>query len=327
MPASDEPYHPLDYLSRLPDEDLLPILRKLSLSELMQLRAASSRFARLITYNLLLELGHPVINYRRVIKHYSIGPIGSQIRILKLINPEHLVCGTEDGRVFIWNLRYNMFQHGSKYNSSINAIERINERFFAIGSESGALRIWDLYSQRSISSHKFSSPINTIVLIKHDTLTIGFSNGSLGFFNINSGEYHAKQLGTHPIWALIRCCNNQLAVGCGDYTIRLVNHHTKNVRLINTNLGPVMSLAMIPEEQLLISGTSFNYISTWNTENLKNVSRLKSLSPVWALATTKSGLIIAGTHDGNLSIWDWKTQTSQTPSDSMIITIIHLHTT
>lgn len=309
MPAEDESYHSLASLSSLPDELLLPILAKLSLSELMQLRATSRRFRRFINNKMLLELGHPVVNYRRVVKHHSIGPIGSQILTMKVINEHQLTCGTEDGRILIWNLKYNMFQRSTQCGSPINAIARINERFLAIGSDSGTFRIWDLASSHSISKQKFISPISTIVLIKNNIIAIGFANGSLGFFNLNSGEYYTIQLGANPIWSLIPCCNTQLAAGCGDSTIHLVDYRTKEVRLTNYRSGPVMSLATIPEARLLISGTSFNRISVWNTETMEPVSSWKSLSPVWALATTKSGLIIAGTHDGNLSIWDWQTQT------------------
>ena len=220
-----------------------------------------------------------------------------------------LASGGMDGFVRLWNVPAWSEQAVLKVGaSSVRDLEFSPDgRWLVVGSEGEQACIWDVATRRMIKQLGVSnSPVHTATFNWNgDTVAVGYAHGNIALWDPSFREGDSIRVldkhteGVHALAFLDG--ENTLASASADHTVRIWSSSGPHSSLTG-HRGPVLSMAVSPDESTLVSGCRAGMIMTWDLTRERTIETLwqGDETVIQAMACSPDGRLIAVAGDDKI---------------------------
>jgi len=245
-----------------------------------------------------------------------------QIEHLIYLDKDIIASASDDNTILIWdnsNIQFNLTNH----TDSINALTKLTNGNLASCSKDKTIRIWDKKNNFSLISTLYGHLRSVICIesIDEERLVSGSCDRKIIVWNITS-NYIIKEINdahSDCINTLVKYNNSYLLSGSDDKKVKIWNLtnyewtyetlHEINAILIATlkgHTGFVLSLAIIPSNEYIVSGSYDRTIKVWNSKSFQLIATLKEHTLlVKSLAIIPSNEnLVSGSNDDTIKVWN-----------------------
>jgi WD40 repeat protein len=207
--------------------------------------------------------------------------------------------------------------HGDKAYNVVNSLAWSPDgRYALLGAgqylNTQRLSLWDVEAWREIRVYEQPDSVVTCVAFSRDG-RLGLSGtveGTAYAWDIESGrEISRYKPPTRDARGISLAANGRLAAYAGGYEdprIRLWNVQSgKEVRLLEGHIGPVASVAFLPDGNRLLSGGADHMLRLWDTDRGTQIRSVLVPDDVTCVAVTPDGRhALSGSLSGTMRVWD-----------------------
>jgi WD40 repeat protein len=251
----------------------------------------------------------------------------SYVRALAIIpSNESIVSGYFDGTIKVWNsTTFKLIANLTGHTEKVNALAIIpsNENIIS-GSRDNTIKVWNSKTFKLIASFLTRDVIALVIIPSNENIVSSSYDKTIKVWNSKTFKLIANLKGyTNSVESLaIIPSNENIVSGSDDGTIKVWNSDNfiikkfqdcdakkSNLKFLKTNLEyshQIYSLAIMPSNENIISGSSDGSLKVWNSTTLKLISTLSEhISAVNALAIIPSNEnIVSGSDDKIIKVWN-----------------------
>lgn len=177
------------------------------------------------------------------------------------------------------------------------------------GTDDGFIFEWDVVTNQRLMFGHHAMWISAIAVMPDSTLAVGGWAGDVHIWVRNKGHVSAVQLHTlkghtNCIDVFIVLPNGQLVSGSSDDTMRVwdVGRGTCT-HTLEGHTGAVRVLTLLPDAKMA-SGSVDRTVRVWDTAHWTCLQTLDSRNSVCSVVAMSAGWIASGSSDGTVRVWD-----------------------
>ncbi|PIK50403.1 putative WD repeat-containing protein 55 isoform X2 [Apostichopus japonicus] len=210
------------------------------------------------------------------------------ISTVAVAGDKHVVTGDDDGRLKLWDLRFEKAVFEAKQNEdylSDIAVDETNRIVFATSGD-GTMSTFNIKRRRfDLQSENLHSELMCVEIVRRGRKVVcGGSDGSLNFYNWEEFGDISDRFPGHPESVDFSCkiLDDLICTGSGDGMIRAVNVYPHRFMGIIGDHGnlPVNNLTVNGEATILASCGHDQRIKFWDVEHFHHIGKLEKKAKV-----------------------------------------------
>jgi WD40 repeat protein len=178
----------------------------------------------------------------------------------------------------------------------------------AVGSDEKEIALWDWNSQSLLAKLVgHTGAVRSLKLLNDGRLASGSMDNSTRVWNLTTFQTERVLLGhSSGVRAIDLLSNGNLASGSSDQTIRIWNTTNGNTSLLTISaINSVCSLKGLSQNRLASGYCGVGKIDIWNAVNATKLGTLNEHTRrVFSLDLTTDGLLLSGSTDTTLKLWN-----------------------
>lgn len=146
-----------------------------------------------------------------------------QINCIKLMNENHLLSGSDDKHVKLWDLKsLECVKTYKGHSAAVKCLERINDNEFISGSKDCDIKIWDIESEDCVMTLKgHKSAVVSFSLLENGRFLSSSSDKTIILWNSICGLALSVFEADRPITSIKTFDRNKLAIGYDNGTLEV----------------------------------------------------------------------------------------------------------
>ncbi|RIA47189.1 c-type cytochrome [Dichotomicrobium thermohalophilum] len=221
------------------------------------------------------------------------------------------LTGSDDGTLALWDLDTGEIVHrfeGHDAKVVDVAVSPDGERA-ASASWDRTVRLWRIADGKLIAELKgHTGPVNAVGFSENgEHLYSGSYDGSIRLWHADGSEATAIRPVVEYGWginAMRLLPGARIAFGAQNGDVRVIDRDGNEIKVLAPHEGPVLSLAVSPERDVLATGGADGMIRLWQTDDWAvGETYSNPTGPVWALAFKSAGELYYGGLDDFAIYW------------------------
>ncbi|XP_039255919.2 uncharacterized protein LOC120332685 [Styela clava] len=292
-----------DFISKLPKNLALKVLRHLSPKDLARAATVSKKWNKLCLSGVLWEEKCDEVRSQIATPSVTSRP-GTTRGHYDVYRSNHI-------RQRNWSRAKCAHAHLEGHDGKVLCVD-FNNRVLVSGSADGTIRVWSLRSATTIQVLNGHTKGVWCVAIYTACLVIsGSYDRTIKVWNIKNGMCLRTLYGhTGAVWALA-CKDHLVATGSNDKTIKLWDmRHCKLKHTYNGHSKPVFAVDIAHDLSMLFSGAADHSVRIWDTMDGKSLRIIWASNSAPIMSLSYAGGLLAYAADNLLNIWDVKNETN-----------------
>ncbi|KAF7363053.1 WD40 repeat-like protein [Mycena venus] len=227
---------------------------------------------------------------------------------------EHIVSGSADGMVCVWNSRTGDLITGPiKHSTEVYfvAFSPDGEQIVS-GGEDGVVRLWDSRTGALVTGFQgHSDPVNSVAFSPDgEQIVSGSADWTIRIWDAQAlGVEEIESEGhSDTVWSVAFSPDGeQIVSGSKDGTVCVWNSRNGNLVTGPIQTNPVLCVAFSPDGQHIASGSTDSAISVWDAQTGDLVTRLEDHTDAILSIAFSPGdgeRIASGSEDTTVRVWD-----------------------